>query len=79
MDIHSFESLKKKQEELQLAKAREEAKLDSLNKELEQCASKLKELGIDDFSNLDALLAEKEKELQSQYDTLMSMISELQS
>ena len=79
MDIKEFEELKKKQEELQLLKAKEEAKLESLEKELESYRKQLEDLGITDLDNVDSILEEKEKELQKQYEEISNILSKLES
>jgi hypothetical protein len=79
MEIKEFESLKKKQDELQLLKAKEETRLESLEKELENYVTQLKELGIDDLDNAEVLLDNKEKELQEQYNKISSLLSQFES
>lgn len=78
MDIKKFEALRKRQEELQLFKAREEAKLEALEKELESYKKQLLDLGITDLENVDSILDEKEKELQDQYSEISSLLSKLE-
>lgn len=79
MEIKEFESLKKKQDELQLLKAKEETRLESLEKELENYVTQLKELGIDDLDNAEVLLDNKEKELQEQYNKISALLSQFES
>ena len=79
MEIKEFESLKKKQDELQLLKAKEETRLESLEKELDSYVAQLKELGIDDLDNAEVLLENKEKELQEQYNKISSLLSQFES
>ena len=78
MNIKDFENLKKKQEDLQLQKAREEAKLESLEKEIEGYRTQLAELGITDLDQAEDLLQQKEKELKDQYDTITEMLKEVE-
>ena len=78
MNIKDFENLKKKQEELQIQKAREEAKLEALEKEIEGYISQLAELGITDLSNAEELLHQKEKELKEQYAEITAMLKEVE-
>ena len=78
MNIKDFENLKKKQEDLQLQKAREEAKLESLEKEIEGYKTQLAELGITDLDQAEDLLQQKEKELKDQYDTITEMLKEVE-
>lgn len=79
MEIKAFEALKKKQEELQLMKAKEETKLESLEKELESYRVQLSNLGITDLDNAEVLLEQKEKELQAQYDEIEATLKQLES
>jgi hypothetical protein len=79
MEVKEFEALKKKQEDLQLLKAKEETKLESLEKELESYKTQLSDLGITDLSNAESLLEEKEKELQTQYEEISKLLSQLES
>lgn len=78
MNVKDFENLKKKQEELQIQKAREEAKLESLEKEIEGYKSQLAELGITDLEHAEDLLQQKEKELKEQYDEITSLLKEVE-
>lgn len=78
MEIKEFEALKKKQDELVLLKAKEETKLESLEKELENYKEQLKELGIEDLDNAEAILSEKEKELEAQYNEISSLLSKFE-
>lgn len=78
MEIKEFEALKKKQDELTLLKAKEEAKLESLEKELENYKQQLKELGIDDLENAETILAEREKELEAQYTEISSLLAKFE-
>lgn len=77
MDVKDFENLKKKQEELQVLKAREEAKLESLEKELEGYKKQLIELGITDLDHAQDILSAKEKELEKQYADISDRLSKL--
>lgn len=79
MEIKEFEALKKKQEELQLLKAKEETKLEALEKELESYKTQLNDLGITALSNAESLLKEKEEELQKQYNEVSDLLSQLES
>ena len=78
MNVKDFENLKKKQEELQLQKAREEAKLESLEKEIEGYKKQLADLGITDLDHAEDLLKQKEKELKEQYDAITAMLKEVE-
>lgn len=78
MDIKDFEGLKKKQEELQVLKAREEAKLESLEKELEGYKKQLADLGITDLEHAQDILEEKEKELEKQYADISDRLSKIE-
>lgn len=78
MEIKEFEALKKKQGDLALLKAKEEAKLESLEKELESYKQQLLELGIDDLDNAEAILADREKELEAQYAEITSLLSKFE-
>ncbi len=78
MDVREFEALKKKQEELQLKKAKEETRLETLEKELESLRTQLEELGITDLNEAEELLDKKEKELQEQYDNIMSLLKKFE-
>lgn len=78
MDVREFETLKKKQEELQLKKAKEETRLETLEKELESLRTQLEELGITDLNEAEELLDKKEKELQEQYDNIMSLLKKFE-
>lgn len=78
MNVKEFENLKKKQEELQIQKAREEAKLESLEKEIEGYVLQLSELGITDLEHAEELLQQKEKELKEQYDSITTMLKGLE-
>lgn len=79
MEIKEFEELKKKQESLHLLKAREETKLESLEKELSGYVEQLRALGIEDLDNAEELLAKKEAELKEQYDHISSLLSQFES
>lgn len=78
MNVKEFEALKKKQEELQLWKAKEEAKLESLERELEGYKKQLSDLGITDLDNAESVLEQKELELQTQYDEISNLLSQLE-
>jgi hypothetical protein len=78
MEIKEFEALKKKQEELTLLKAKEEAKLESLERELDSYKEQLKELGIEDLENAETILAEKEKELEAQYNEISALLAKFE-
>ena len=78
MNIKDFENLKKKQEELQIQKAREEAKLESLEKEINGYVEQLAEMGITDLEHAEDLLEQKEKELKEQYDVITNMLKEVE-
>lgn len=78
MEIKEFEALKKKQDDLTLLKAKEETKLESLEKELENYKKQLKELGIEDLDHAEEILAEKEKELEAQYAEISSLLSKFE-
>ena len=78
MNVKEFEALKKKQEELQLWKAKEEAKLEALERELEGYKKQLADLGITDLDNAESVLEQKELELQTQYDEISNLLSQLE-
>jgi chromosome segregation ATPase len=78
MNVKEFEALKKKQEELQLWKAKEEAKLESLERELEGYKKQLSDLGITDLDNAESVLEQKELELQTQYEEISNLLSQLE-
>ena len=78
MNVKDFENLKKKQEDLQLQKAREEAKLESLEKEIEGYKKQLEEMGITDLEHVDELLEQKEKELEAQYDEITALLKDIE-
>lgn len=78
MDVKEFEALKKKHSDLQLMKAREEAKLEELEKKLEENKQALAAMGITDLEDLPTLLEQKEKELQEQYDHLSSLLTQFE-
>ena len=77
MNVKDFENLKKKQEDLQLQKAREEAKLEALEKEIEGYKKQLADMGITDLEHADELLEQKEKELEVQYNEITTLLKEL--
>lgn len=78
MNVKDFENLKKKQEDLQLQKAREEAKLEALEREIEGYKKQLADMGITDLEHADELLEQKEKELEVQYNEITGLLKELE-
>lgn len=78
MNVKDFENLKKKQEDLQLQKAREEAKLEALEKEIEGYKKQLADMGITDLEHADELLEQKEKELETQYNEITALLKDLE-
>ncbi len=78
MNVKDFENLKKKQEDLQLQKAREEAKLEALEKEIEGYKKQLADMGITDLEHVDELLEQKEKELETQYNEITALLKDLE-
>jgi predicted nucleic acid-binding Zn-ribbon protein len=78
MDVKQFEKLKKKQEELQMAKTRSELKIESLTKELDDCKAQLSALGITSLDNAEELLQEMQKELEEKFNAVVSDIREFE-
>ena len=78
MNVKDFENLKKKQEDLQLQKAREEAKLEALEKEIEGYKKQLADMGITDLEHADELWEQKEKELETQYNEITALLKDLE-
>lgn len=78
MDTKEFEALKKKHESLMLKKAKQEARLESLQKEIETYKNQLEDMGITDLSNAESLLEEKELLLKKQYEELESKLAGLE-
>lgn len=75
MEIKDFEELKKKQEALSTAKTRVEMRIETLNKEMQECENKLKEQGITDLENIDSLLESIKEELETKYTELLTQVS----
>lgn len=75
MEIKDFEELKKKQEALSTAKTRVEMRIETLNKEMQECENKLKEQGITDLGNIDSLLESIKEELETKYTELLTQVS----
>lgn len=78
MDIKQFERLKKKQEELQLAKTRSELKIESLTKEIEECKTQLASMGITSLDDAEELLQSMQNELEEKYNAVLNDIKEFE-
>ena len=62
MNVKEFEDLKEKKEKLSLIKAKEEAKVEALTKDLESVMLELNNIGITNIEEAKSRLEELEKE-----------------
>ena len=62
MNVKEFEDLKEKKEKLSLIKAKEEAKVEALTKDLESIMLELNNIGITNIEEAKSRLEELEKE-----------------
>lgn len=79
MNVQEFEDLKNRKEKLSILKAKEEAKIEALNKEVEVLMSDLKSMGINTIEEATSKLSELETEYNSLLNEIGNVVKELNS
>ena len=79
MNVQEFEDLKNRKEKLSILKAKEEAKIEALNKEVEVLMSDLKSMGINTIEEATSKLSELETEYNSLLNEIGNVVKELYS
>ena len=79
MNVQEFEDLKNRKEKLSILKAKEEAKIEALNKEVEVLMSDLKSIGINTIEEATSKLSELETEYNSLLNEIGNVVKELNS
>ena len=79
MNVQEFEDLKNRKEKLSILKAKEEAKIEALNKEVEVLMSDLKSMGINTIEEATSKLSELETEYNSLLNEIGNVDKELNS
>ena len=79
MNVQEFEDLKNRKEKLSILKAKEEAKIEALNKEVEVLMLDLKSMGINTIEEATSKLSELETEYNSLLNEIGNVVKELNS
>ena len=79
MNVQECEDLKNRKEKLSILKAKEEAKIEALNKEVEVLMLDLKSMGINTIEEATSKLSELETEYNSLLNEIGNVVKELNS